>query len=253
MIGLLYICGMSKRWSTLKPLDSLYIINNYGKKNVQQIANDLDATTDRVRRVLKMNGVKMMGKSELYASIKELKFNYEEQLCLDYKNGYTQNDLMKKYKIGNEKVVLLLERNNIDRIKGKGGSSILAWKSGRRKPSNVNKGGTKDIHNALYGRWKNNAKSRSYPFNVTIKYLQNLLEKQDYKCALTNMIMLCPKNYIEKREMTSSPYLLSLDRIENDLGYIEGNVQFTCVWANKARGSYENELFKEIINKLRNV
>ena len=51
--------------------------------------------------------------------------------------------------------------------------------------------------------------------------------------------------------MTSSPYLLSLDRIDNDLGYIENNVQFVCVWANKARGSYDNEVFKEIINNLK--
>ena len=51
--------------------------------------------------------------------------------------------------------------------------------------------------------------------------------------------------------MTSNPYLISLDRIQNDLGYDEGNVQFVCVWANKARGSYDNEVFKEIINNLK--
>lgn len=252
MSELLYICNMGNKWSTLTPLDANYIVSNYGKKTVQQIATTLNATTDRVRRVLKMQCVQMMGKSELYANIKQLKFEYEDALCNDYKNGATQLALVKKYKIGAEKVILLLERNNIDRTKGIGSSSVKAWANGKRKPRNCNKGGTKDIHNALFGRWKSNAKSRNYPFDVSIEYLQNLLETQNYKCALTDSNLLCPKTYTEKREMTSNPYLLSLDRVDNDLGYKEGNVQFVCVWANKARGSYNNEVFKEIIKKLKN-
>jgi hypothetical protein len=242
---------MGNRWTTLTPLNAEYIVSNYGKRTVQQIATDLNATTDRVRRVLKMNGVAMMGKSELYANIKQLKFDYEDDLCFDYKNGVTQNGLAKKYKIAAEKVRFILDRNNVDRLKGKGCGSIKAWANGTKKPRNCNKGGTKDIHNALYGRWKSNAKIRNYPFSVSIEYLQELLENQNYKCALTDCILLCPKTYNEKRDMTSSPYLLSLDRIKNDLGYEIGNVQFVCVWANKAKGAYDNELFKDIIHKLK--
>ena len=65
---------MGNTWSSMKPLDANYIVSNYGKQTVQQIATYLNATTDRVRRVLKMQGVQMMGKSELYANIKQLKF-----------------------------------------------------------------------------------------------------------------------------------------------------------------------------------
>lgn len=251
MITLLYICIMGRQWTTLKPLDANYIVSNYGKKTVQQIATDLNATTDRVRRVLKMQGVPMMGKSEMYANIKQLKFDYEDALCDDYKNGISQNGLSKKYKIGAEKVKFLLDRNGIDRLKGKGSFMAKVWANGKRQARNCNKGGTQDIHNALFNRWKANAKSRNYPFNISIEYLQSVLELQNYKCALTGSELLCPKTYTEKREMTSSPYLISLDRINNDLGYEEGNVQFVCVWANKARGSYDNDIFKEIINNLK--
>ena len=169
MLELLYICNMGNKWSTLKPLNAEYIVGNYGKKTVQQIATDLNATTDRVRRVLKMQGVPMMGKSALYASIKELKFEYEDSLCSDYINGKSQTDLCKKYNIGNEKVILILDRNNVNRAVGRGSGTVLAWANGKRKPRNCNKGGTKDIHNALYGRWKANAKSRNYPFSVDIR------------------------------------------------------------------------------------
>ena len=248
MLTLLYICLMG-RWNNLKPLDAEYIVGNYGKKTVQQIATDLNATTDRVRKVLKMHGVQMMGKSAMYASIKELKFDYEDALCEYYKNGATQTELAKKYKIGAEKVRLLIDRNNIKRLEGKGASMSKVWASGKRQPRNCNKGGTNDIHNSLFGRWKANAKSRDYPFTVSIDSLQDILEKQDFKCAYTNIPMLCPKTYNEKREMTSSPYLVSLDRIDNDLGYVDGNVQFVCVWANKARGTYKDEVFKDILKK----
>jgi len=253
MIVLLYICSMGNKWSTLKPLNAEYIVGNYGKKTVQQIATDLNATTDRVRRVLKMQGVQMMGKSALYASIKELKFEYEDSLCNDYINGKSQTELAKKYNIGNEKVILILDRNNVNRLVGRGSGTVLAWANGKRKATGRNKGGTTDIHNALFNRWKNNAKLRNYPFELSIGYLQELLEKQNFKCAYSNIKMLCPKTYNEKREMTSSPYLISLDRIDSELGYIEGNVHFTSVWANKAKGAYPHKVFIDILNNFRKV
>ena len=241
------------RWSNIKPLDIDYIKSNYGKKPMHEIATDLNATTDRVRRVLKMHGVAIIGKSEMYKNINECRFFFEDDLCKDYLNDFTQTSLVKKYKIGFEKVKIILERNNINRESGKGSGTKNAWKNGIRKPRNCNKGGTKDIHNALFGRWKSNAKSRNYPFEVSIEYLQVILEKQNYKCAYTNMDILCPKTYNEKRETTSNPYLISLDRIDNDLGYIEGNVQFVCVWTNKAKGSYSHKTFTEILINFRNV
>jgi hypothetical protein len=250
MIILLYICIMG-RWNNLKPLDVDYIKSNYGKKTTHEIAKDLNATTDRVRRTMKMHGIAMLTKTEMYKSIKQFKFKYEDDLCNDYLNGFSQTSLLKKYKISAEKVRFLLDRNNIKRFIGKGSASKKAWADGIRKPRNCNKGGSKDIHNALYGRWKTNAKSRNFPFELSIEYLQDVLKKQNFKCAYTNMNMLCPKTYNEKRQMTSSPYLISLDRIDNELGYIDGNVHFVCVWTNKAKGNYTHETFKSILENFK--
>ena len=244
---------MGNRWNNLKPLDFDYIKSNYGKKTTHEIAKELKSTTDRVRRVMKMHGLEVLGKSEMYKNIKQFKFSYEDNLCEDYKNGLSQTNLAKKYKISSEKVRFLLDRNNIDRFKGSGSRQVKVWASGKRQPRKCNKGGTKDIHNALFNRWKNNAKSRDYPFEVSIDYLQKLLENQNFKCAYTNIDMLCPKTYNEKREMTSSPYLISLDRIDSELGYIDGNVHFVCVWTNKAKGAYTHEVFKEILTNFRQL
>lgn len=252
MLVLLYICIMG-RWNQIKPLDIDYIKSNYGKKPMHEIARNLNATTDRIRRALKMHGIAILGKAEMYKNINLFRFSFEDDLCNDYLNGFTQTSLAKKYKIGAEKVRMLLDRNNVSREVGYGSGTKKAWSKGIRQPRNCNKGGTKDIHNALFNRWKANAKSRSYPFEINIEKLQAILENQNFKCAYTNMDMLCPKTYNEKKEMTSSPYLISLDRIDNDLGYVEGNVHFVCVWANKARGSYTHETFKEILSNFRNV
>jgi hypothetical protein len=241
------------RWNNMKPLDVDYIKSNYGKKPMHEIAKDLNATTDRVRRVLKMHGIAILGKTEMYKNINLLRFSFEDDLCNDYLNGATQTALGKKYKIGAEKVRMILDRNNVNREVGSGSITKKVWASGKRQPRNCNKGGTKNIHNALFGRWRANAKSRNYPFEVSIEYLQELLEQQDFKCAYTNMNMLCPRTYNEKRDMTSSPYLVSLDRIDSELGYVEGNVHFVCVWTNKAKGAYPHETFVEILSNFRNV
>jgi len=252
MPELLYICIM-KKWNNTKPLDIDYIKSNYGKKPMHEIAKDLNATTDRVRRLLKMHGVSMLGKSQMYKNINLFRFSFEDDLCQDYLSGMSQAEIKKKYKIGNEKVKKLLDRNKVNRIKGKGSMTKKTWSKGIRKPSNCNKGGTKDIHNALFKRWKANAKSRNYPFEVSIDSLQKILESQNYKCAYTNMDILCPKTYNEKKEMTSSPYLISLDRIDSELGYVENNVHFVCVWVNKAKGNYSHETFKDILNNFKKV
>ena len=131
------------RWNNMKPLDVDYIKSNYGKKPMHEIAKDLNATTDRVRRVLKMHGVAILGKTEMYKSINQFKFSYEDNLCQDYLNGMSQNDLIKKYNIGSDKVKFLLERNNIEREIGKGSGTKKAWSRGIRQPRNCNKGGTK--------------------------------------------------------------------------------------------------------------
>jgi len=242
---------MGNRWSKIKPIDVDYVISNYGKKPMIDLARELNITTDRIRRILKMNGIVILNKEEMYKNINLLRYEYEDDLCNDYLNGESQTFLAKKYKIGFEKVRRILDRNNIEREVGKGSGSKKAWKNGVRKPRNCNKGGTKDIHNALFARWKSGANTRNYPFEITIEQLQDILEKQNFKCAYTGIDMFCPKTYNEKKEMTSSPYLISLDRIDSELGYIEGNVHFVCVWVNKAKGNYSHNTFKEIINTLK--
>lgn len=102
--------------------------------------------------------------------------------------------------------------------------------------------GTKDISGHYFCIIQNNAKKRNIEFNITLEYLQKLLEKQDYKCALTNLNIICSrcanKNRLSYQEQTAS-----VDRIDSSKGYIEGNVQWVHKNINWMKQDYSNEDF----------
>ena len=75
--------------------------------------------------------------------------------------------------------------------------------------------------------------------NLTLEYLKELWESQNGKCPFTNWD-LDLRTYKTKdgKLRTSSA---SLDRINNSLGYIKGNVRFVSVIFNFARNKFTDE------------
>lgn len=96
--------------------------------------------------------------------------------------------------------------------------------------------------NFLIRSCKKSAKQRCYEFNISAEYLQTLWEKQNHKCAYTGIEMILPTyKYIV------SPRKASLDRIDSSKGYVEGNVEFVCVFINLGKNGFNKQ---EIINLL---
>ena len=79
--------------------------------------------------------------------------------------------------------------------------------------------GCGDITGHHFAHIRNQAKIRSLEFNLTIEYLWELFKNQNQKCNLTDLPLSFVSNKIQSRTA-------SLDRIDNDKGYIEGNVQW---------------------------
>jgi len=76
------------------------------------------------------------------------------------------------------------------------------------------------------GQAKRHADKKGLPFTLTTKYLKELWDKQDGKCALTGVPLgLLGDGYL-------SP---SIDRINNLEGYTEDNVWWLCWRANEAK------------------
>lgn len=70
---------------------------------------------------------------------------------------------------------------------------------------------------------KKNASKRDLEFNVSIEYLWDLFIKQNKKCALTGLELVLARDF--RKQVQSA----SIDRIDNNKGYVESNVW----WVNK--------------------
>lgn len=77
--------------------------------------------------------------------------------------------------------------------------------------------------------WAKNRKKKSC--NITKKYLEKILEKQDFKCALTG------------RRFSDDLSDASLDRIDSNKGYIYGNVQLVLAKVNIMKNDMPQEDF----------
>lgn len=75
-------------------------------------------------------------------------------------------------------------------------------------------------------------------FEIDIKYAWELFLKQDRKCSLTGKLLKFGKRNFD--ETTAS-----LDRIDNNKGYIEGNVQWVHKDVNRMKNVFDMDYFLE--------
>lgn len=84
-------------------------------------------------------------------------------------------------------------------------------------------------------------------FSVDLQYLKNLWEKQKGICPISGQKLIL-REHNDKISLLSNH--ASLDRIDNDKGYIKGNVRFVAVIANFARNCFTDE---QLIEFCKNV
>ncbi len=88
----------------------------------------------------------------------------------------------------------------------------------------------------LIGRLKlriNKCKKRKFECTITLEDILKIWGNQGGKCALTGTQMT----------YTNGLESISIDRINNELGYIPANVRLVCWWANRAKNSFSDEEF----------
>lgn len=100
-----------------------------------------------------------------------------------------------------------------------------------------NRTGYKSISGSYFHSIKSNAKIRGIPFEVTPELLFNQLEKQNYKCCISGVDIKCVLNFRDNYLQQTA----SLDRIDNSIGYVEGNIQ----WVHKTINIMRNKLSVE--------
>lgn len=86
-------------------------------------------------------------------------------------------------------------------------------------------------------------KKKGYGCDLTLEYLKKLWEKQNGICPFTGWKLILPKNSeeFENKNIANA----SIDRIDNYIGYMQGNVRFVSIMANLARQSFADQ---QVIN-----
>jgi hypothetical protein len=96
-----------------------------------------------------------------------------------------------------------------------------------------------ELSGSIIYHYKENALKRNILFEVDGEYLWKIYINQNKKCPYTGIDLIL-KN---KNTGSRTPLNASLDRINSNFGYVEGNVQWVYKPLNKFKGSMSHEEF----------
>lgn len=97
----------------------------------------------------------------------------------------------------------------------------------------------KDVVGRLMRGVFTRAKKYGREVEVGAHDVRAMLIEQDFKCALTGM----PFSLGITETTHVRPYGPSIDRIDNKLGYVRGNIRIVCNIANIARNAFSDDHF----------
>lgn len=103
-----------------------------------------------------------------------------------------------------------------------------------------------EISGDFYSSVSRAAASRKIEFNVSIEELWDLFLKQDRSCALTGQSLFFSLS--KKKEKSTA----SLDRIDSNIGYIPGNIQWIHKDINIIKGDFSQEYFIKLCSAIAN-
>lgn len=107
------------------------------------------------------------------------------------------------------------------------------------------KGNIKAIIQHKLSSYRNNAKRKNVPFEMTSRYLIDLFNKQNGKCYYSGVNMDTTSMLGTGRiTLKNRPHQMSLDRLDPSKGYVEGNVVWCTYLINTCKNMFtENEFY----------
>jgi len=110
--------------------------------------------------------------------------------------------------------------------------------------------GVGNLSSTFFSRILEGAKARNIEVAVTKEQILELLEKQEYKCALSGIPLIMSRTFSKDRTNQASSTTASLDRIDSSKGYVLGNVQWVHKDVNLMKNKFDNQYF---INMCKNI
>lgn len=140
------------------------------------------------------------------------------------------------YKVNYETKCIYCGETNPDKF---GGTKTVCKECHRKHLRNL-----LPLEERLYNRSKNNAQSQGYEYNLDIKYIKDLLIKQNYKCIYSGIDF--QNNF---RDKLTYP---TIDRIDSSNGYVKGNVCICTFIVNMMKNNLTVDQFKDLVTKIYN-
>jgi DNA-directed RNA polymerase subunit RPC12/RpoP len=106
--------------------------------------------------------------------------------------------------------------------------------------------GTKHVNQRLFKSVKghlNRRNGRILDIDIDLQFLETLLIKQKFKCAISNLSIYAGYD----KEITAS-----VDRIDSKLGYLKENVQWIHKDVNKMKWDFDQEYFIDMCTRISN-
>jgi len=97
--------------------------------------------------------------------------------------------------------------------------------------------GINEIPNCWLSRFKDGAKRRNLIWNITIEQVYELLQKQDFKCALTDELLYFGRIRVHLETNAS------IDRIDSNKGYEIDNIQLVTKNINMMKQTMSQDEF----------
>lgn len=150
-----------------------------------------------------------------------------------------------------------LEKKEFDKDKYSGDGLQSVCKSCFRNKSGICKSQLelfivlilKDARTRAKKKTKN---GRDFEYELDKKFILELYEKQDKKCAITKQVMT--HNALNDRKEGDchimNPYNISIDRLNNEIGYIQTNVRLVCAFVNRIRMDMDDDEFHKLCQEV---
>lgn len=107
-------------------------------------------------------------------------------------------------------------------------------------------------YNSYYKQYKNSAKKRELNFDLSFESFKKIILKNCYYCNVE------PRKMIHRCRRKDSPlknsYILTngIDRLKNDIGYLESNCVPCCPTCNFMKQEHSDDIFLQIVSKIHN-
>ena len=92
------------------------------------------------------------------------------------------------------------------------------------------------------------ARNMDFDYDITLSDLLELWIAQQGRCAVTGVVM----RFESGDSRNKNAYACSVDRIDNEQGYVVDNVRLLTHWANNAKSTWPDSMFEDMITEIVN-